>query len=84
MDPSSELRNPEKVFYPLAIRAKVIAPTLISTVPHTQPTHAEDPPPAPTNKAPTTSIIAKDVPPSGKALFSIEAPVSVSQPSAEG
>ena len=80
MDPSSELRNPEKVFYPPAIREKALAPTPPSTA---APTHVEDQPPASSDKAPTTSATAKETPSSNKVPFSVEVAISRPQPFAE-
>nr|POF02846.1 hypothetical protein CFP56_10904 [Quercus suber] len=73
VDPSSKLRNPEKVFYPLAIKEKTSAPTPLSTlhlpnlfVSKTNLLH-------PLIKAPTNSAIAKEISSSEKvpSLFEI-------------
>ena len=84
VDPSSELRNPEKVFYPPTIREKTSTPIPLSTTAFAQPVHVEDQPPASIDKAPTNSTTAKEIPSLEKVPSLVETTFSGPQPSAEG
>lgn len=55
VDQSLELKNPEKVFYPSAIRVKVVASTQGSDAPPTQPTHSKGPGPISGDKTLTST-----------------------------
>nr|POE84902.1 hypothetical protein CFP56_48332 [Quercus suber] len=57
---SSELRNLEKVFYPLAIRAQTFAQSSPNTTATTQPSPVENPPlKSSTSALPTSTVVAK-------------------------
>lgn len=68
---------------PPTIREKAPAPTPPNTTTPAQPTHVEDQPFASSDKAPTTSTVAKKTPSSDKVLSSVEATISGPQPFAE-
>ena len=84
VDPSFELRNPEKVFYPSTIREKTSTSTPLSTAALAQLVHVEDQPPASVDKAPTNSATAKEIPSSEKVPSLVETTISRPQPSVEG
>ncbi|KAL0016241.1 hypothetical protein SO802_003310 [Lithocarpus litseifolius] len=80
LDQSLELRNAKKVFYPPAIKVKVVVTAQGSVASSAQPAHIEASDPTSGDKAPTSlsTSITKEVPTSDKA------PSSVPQPSTEG
>nr|POF08245.1 hypothetical protein CFP56_75836 [Quercus suber] len=83
VDPSLELRNLEKVFYPLAIRAHTSAQSSLSTTATAQPSLVENPPEIQHN-CPSTSIVAVETPPLEENLTSAVAAPLTSQPILEG
>nr|POF19421.1 hypothetical protein CFP56_14801 [Quercus suber] len=84
VDPSLELRNLEKVFYPLAIRAHTSAQSSLSTTATAQPSLAENPPLKSNTTALPTSIVAVETPPLEENLtLAVVAPLT-SQPIVEG
>ena len=84
VDPSSELRNLEKVFYYLAIRAQVSTPSSSAINAPTQPTWVEDQPSKLSEGAITTSGTAKKTPAPDNVPSLVEVATSRSQPLAEG
>nr|POE95957.1 hypothetical protein CFP56_47051 [Quercus suber] len=54
------LKDPEKVFYPLAIRVKVAAPVTSSTVPSASLASDETSSPTPSDKTPTTPLTSSE------------------------
>nr|POE49892.1 hypothetical protein CFP56_32847 [Quercus suber] len=60
VDPSSELRNLEDMFYPPAIKVHTSAQSPPSTPATTQPSPVENPPPTSSTTTPSTSTVATD------------------------
>lgn len=57
VDPSSELRNPEKLFYPPAIRAHTLVQPPSNTTTTAQPSSTKNPPPKSNTTTPTSSTV---------------------------
>ena len=79
VDPTSEQRDPERVVYPSAIRAKAAASPLHSITVSAAPTQARDWPLEPDVKATTTTTTVKETPPLGKVPSTSEADTSTPQ-----
>ena len=76
VDPSSEPRNPKKVFYPPAIKEKTLALTPLNSATPAQLMHVEDQPPASIDKAPINSATTKEIPSLEKVPFLVETTIS--------
>ena len=76
VDPTLKLRDPERVFYPLAITTKATTSPLLGFTASTTPTQAKDQLPEPDVKATITSTNAKKAPSPSQAPSTVEANVS--------
>lgn len=84
VDPSLELINSEKVFYPPAIKVQVFAPSSSVTTILAQPTQIEDQPSKSSEKTPTIPTTAKEALAPDSVPTSAEVVTSVSRPSTKG